>query len=247
MPCPALDRLRAPLARLGAHVPPSVRDAARRCPPAAPRRRRRRVVDRGPPAVGSARRRPERRRRPAATSAGGPATRSSATAHIESADVPAVRIDRPRPVPPVVLHCSRHPTRPARGVLETSPRLGDEYRDVHADVVRLPGQRLRPQRARRRHPDSTCRRSTCPTPSLDVVLTPHVLEHVPDTAKALARAAPGDRSRRADVPPGAGAPRRRPRCRPSRSSTPTTRRCSSTSAGTSPISCGRPASTSTSW
>ena len=44
---------------------------------------------------------------------------------------------------------------------------------------------------------SICNRSICPTPSVDVVLTPHVLEHVPDTDLALSELfrviAPGGR------------------------------------------------------
>ena len=69
-----------------------------------------------------------------------------------------------------------------------------------------------------------------PDASVDVVLTPHVLEHVPDTDKALSELfrviAPGGRMY-LQVPLVYGATR----SRPSRSSTPTTRRCSSTSAG----------------
>ena len=74
---------------------------------------------------------------------------------------------------------------PAAVVLETSPRLGPLYRErmgqrvdytcsdydesMHKAVIRLDLQAI-----------------DLPDSSLDVVLTPHVLEHVPDTDKALA-------------------------------------------------------------
>ena len=131
--------------------------------------------------------------------------------------------------------CGASRKRPAEmrdaRVIETSPRLGGDYREymrrwfsyrtsdfdlsAHRGDIQLDLQQI-----------------DLPDASVDVVLTPHVLEHVPDTDKALTRAVPGDRSGRSDVPAGAARLRRPRRCRPSRSSTPTTLRCSSTSAGT---------------
>jgi SAM-dependent methyltransferase len=76
-----------------------------------------------------------------------------------------------------------HPGRRAR-VLETSPRLGLEYREMmrrwfsyrasdfdlshHVGDIQIDLQDI-----------------ALPSASLDFVLTPHVLEHVPDTARAL--------------------------------------------------------------
>lgn len=73
---------------------------------------------------------------------------------------------------------------PAAAVLETSPRLGGEYRmrmmqrvdytcsdydlSMHHGMIQLDLQAI-----------------DLPDSSLDIVLTPHVLEHVPDTDKAL--------------------------------------------------------------
>jgi SAM-dependent methyltransferase len=76
------------------------------------------------------------------------------------------------------------PHTPGARVLETSPRLGDGYRrfmrswfdyrasdydlSAHVGDIQLDLQDIE-----------------LPTGSVDVVLTPHVLEHVPDTARAL--------------------------------------------------------------
>lgn len=85
-----------------------------------------------------------------------------------------------------LMHCfvSRTPRRSGLRVLETSPRLGAEYRlmmrrhfryvasdydqSAHAGDIRLDLQSI-----------------DLPDSSLDVVVTPHVLEHVPHTSRAL--------------------------------------------------------------
>ena len=117
-----------------------------------------------------------------------------------------------------------------------SMRAGPSHRDqpaprrrvprVHAALVPVPHERLRPQRPPRRHParpaaDRPARRRRSTS-----ILTPHVLEHVPDTGQGARRAVPGDRARRAHVPAGPARLRAPPRRRPSPSSMPTTRRCS---------------------
>jgi MoaA/NifB/PqqE/SkfB family radical SAM enzyme/SAM-dependent methyltransferase len=105
-------------------------------------------------------------------------------AHSESAVCPSCNsISRDR----FLYYCFTHRAQPHREmrVLETSPRLGGAYRrrmkkrfdylcsdfdehahrgDLHVDLQAI----------------------DLPSESLDIVLTPHVLEHVPDTDKALA-------------------------------------------------------------
>ncbi len=91
---------------------------------------------------------------------------------------------------------SRTPSLAGRRVLETSPRLGDDYRafmrrwfsyrtsdfdlSMHQGDVQLDLQDI-----------------DLPDASVDIVLTPHVLEHVPDTDRAIAELhrviAPGGR------------------------------------------------------
>lgn len=85
-----------------------------------------------------------------------------------------------------LLHClgARVAYRPGLRLLETSPRMGDTYREAmgrwfdylssdyderaHKGAIRVDLQAI-----------------DLPDDSLDVVVTPHVLEHVPDTDKAL--------------------------------------------------------------
>ena len=68
-------------------------------------------------------------------------------------------------------------------VWETSPRLGVHYRqmmrkhfDYFASDYDLSATKRRPDRPAERRPSDE---------SIDVLLTPHVLEHVPDTDQAL--------------------------------------------------------------
>lgn len=105
------------------------------------------------------------------------------TAHSESAQCPrcgAIARDR------FLFWCFRKRTPESLGarVLETSPRMGQEYRDAmgawfdytcsdydlsaHKGVVQLDLQDV-----------------DLPDASVDVLLTPHVLEHVPETDRAL--------------------------------------------------------------
>lgn len=104
-------------------------------------------------------------------------------AHVESAVCPRCgSIARDR----FLAWCfiERDPSPAGARVLETSPRLGDSYRrfmrtwfeyrasdfdlNAHIGDIRIDLQQIE-----------------LPTASVDVVLTPHVLEHVPDTGRAL--------------------------------------------------------------
>ena len=130
-------------------------------------------------------------------------------AHTESAAVPALRIDRPGPVPVLVLPAP--PSRPGRraGAGDQPPpravptasscARGSTTGPATSTSAPTPGDI-----------QLDLQRIDLPDASLDVVLTPHVLEHVPDTAKALDELHPGDRQRGTHVPAGAARHRRHP-------------------------------------
>ncbi len=105
-------------------------------------------------------------------------------AHSESAVCPSCKsIARDR----FLYYCFQRRTHAHSGmrVLETSPRLGEAYRSgMRRRVDYLcSGFNDRPRRGELR---IDLRSIQLPDASLDVVLTAHVLEHVPDTEKALA-------------------------------------------------------------
>ena len=70
-------------------------------------------------------------------------------------------------------------------VLETSPRLGDEYREMMRRHLQYQASDY-DLSAHRGDIQIDLQDIALPDGALDVVLTPHVLEHVPDTARALA-------------------------------------------------------------
>lgn len=80
---------------------------------------------------------------------------------------------------------SRTAYDPSARVLETSPRLGQEYRDKMADRVSYTCSDY-DESAHRGVVRLDLQDIDLPDGSVDVVLTPHVLEHVPDTDRALA-------------------------------------------------------------
>jgi SAM-dependent methyltransferase len=79
----------------------------------------------------------------------------------------------------------RVPYRPGARLLETSPRLGHAYRRRMAELVDYLASDY-DQRAHKADLRLDVQQMDLPDDHLDVILTPHVLEHVPDTDRALA-------------------------------------------------------------
>lgn len=69
-------------------------------------------------------------------------------------------------------------------MLETSPRLGTEYRERMGELVDYTASDY-DERAHRGAVKLDLQKIDLPDQSLDLILTPHVLEHVPDTMAAL--------------------------------------------------------------
>lgn len=114
--------------------------------------------------------------------------------HSEAAICPACgAISRDR----FLFHCFVRSLAPGRyRVLETSPRLGDAYRRAMAGWFDYRASDF-DERAHRTGLHLDLQDLALDDASLDVLLTPHVLEHVPDTGRALAEIhrvlAPGGR------------------------------------------------------
>lgn len=82
----------------------------------------------------------------------------------------------------------RTPLRRNLRVLETSPRMGDEYRRAMASWFDYRSSDY-DERAHRAALHLDLQAIELPDASVDVLLTPHVLEHVPDTDRALSEVA----------------------------------------------------------
>jgi SAM-dependent methyltransferase len=104
-------------------------------------------------------------------------------AHSESAVCPQCgSISRDR----FLVHCVLERTEPRRGlrILETSPRLDERYRSAMATWFEYTSSDF-DERGHRGAVRIDLQAIDLPDRSVGLVLTPHVLEHVPDTDRAL--------------------------------------------------------------